>query len=58
MPQKEQAHFKGAIRDKFNPYITELLYEYRGITYFVTSYKNGYSETLVSQHKEAQEKNR
>lgn len=56
MSQKEQAHFKGAIRDKYNPYITELQYEYRGITYFVTSYKNGYSETLVSQHKEAQEK--
>lgn len=51
----EKARFLGAVHNKYDPYRVELEYEYRGRTYFVTAYRNGYSETLGQQHRENQE---
>ena len=44
----------GKVRDKYDKYRTDLLYEYRGKTYLITAYDNGYSESLCSQHKREQ----
>lgn len=49
-----KAKFLGALRNKYDPYRVELMYEYRGRTYFVTDYRNGCSETLAEQHREEQ----
>ena len=56
----EKARFVTAIRD--NRYgkgweHTELMYEYRGHTYFVTKHNNGYMDkSLRAQHQEEQER--
>lgn len=44
----------GKFKDKYNAYRTDLLYEYRGKTYLITAYDNGYSESLRDQHKREQ----
>ena len=44
----------GKFKDKYNAYRTDLLYEYRGKTYLITAYNNGYSESLRDQHKREQ----
>ena len=44
----------GKFKDKYNTYRTDLLYEYRGKTYLITAYDNGYSESLRDQHKREQ----
>ena len=44
----------GKVKDKYNAYRTDLVYEYRGKTYVITAYDNGYSESLREQHKREQ----
>lgn len=44
----------GKVKDKYNAYRTDLVYEYRGKTYVITAYDNGYSESLRDQHKREQ----
>ena len=51
---KNEAILIGKFKDKYNAYRTDLLYEYRGKTYLITAYDNGYSESLKDQHKREQ----
>lgn len=49
-----KAKFIGKVKDKYSPLTTDLLYEYRGKTYMITAYNNGYSESLATQHQKEQ----
>ena len=49
-----RAKLIGKFNDKYNAYRTDLLYEYRGKTYLITAYDNGYSESLAIQHQREQ----
>lgn len=50
---EKKARFITAVRDGWQH--TELEYEYRGYTYFVTKHNNGYmGESLRAQHEKAQ----
>ena len=51
---KEYAVLIGKVKDKYNAYRTDLVYEYRGKTYVITAYDNGYSESLRDRHKREQ----
>lgn len=46
-----KAKLIGKCPDRYNPYCTDLFYEYRGVEYMVTCYNNGYSESLREQHR-------
>ena len=50
-----KAELIAAIKDKYNSYITYLIYNYRGREYMITAYNNGYSESLSSQHRYEQQ---
>lgn len=50
----KKAKLVSRIKDKYNAYRTDLIYEYRGKTYLITAYDNGYEETLRDQHKKEQ----
>ena len=49
-----KAKLLGKVKDKYDKYKTDLIYEYRGKTYVITAYDNGYSESLATQHKRVQ----
>lgn len=51
-----KAKLIGRYQDRYNPYRTELFYEYRGVEYMVTCYNNGYSESLREQHRREQKR--
>ena len=51
-----KAKLIGRHHDKYDPYRTELFYEYRGVEYMVTCYNNGCSESLREQHRREQER--
>ena len=53
MHMEKKAKYVGAVRDGWQH--TELMYEYRGYTYFVTKHNNGYmGKSLRAQHEEEQ----
>lgn len=49
-----RAKLIGKVKDKYNVLRTDLVYEYRGKTYVITAYDNGYSESLAIQHQREQ----
>lgn len=52
---EKKAKYLGSVRDGWQH--TELEYEYRGYTYFITKHNNGYmGKSLRAQHEEEQRK--
>ena len=49
-----RAKLIGKVKDKYDSLRTDLLYGYRGKTYMITAYNNGYSESLAIQHQREQ----
>lgn len=54
MPDRK-AEYIGKCRDK-NGYAVHLFYRYRGVEYMITDEHNGYSETMATKHKNAQDR--
>lgn len=51
-----RAELIASVKDKYNDYVTYLIYSYRGKEYMITAYNNGYSERLSTQHKYEQQR--
>ena len=49
-----KAKLVGKVKDKYNKYRTDLIYEYKDKTYVITAYDNGYPESLAVQHRREQ----